>query len=134
MASPNGGIKAAEKLHQKLEGSALRNILILHCLFLRDLFQGFFLPPDPLVQIRHTLLNLLLNTADHFFLLSREFKEISVDRVRTAAINLGHLLYSAIEIRQHLAAVLQTVGFQKGRRFLSPSGPTKRRPSLCEFF
>lgn len=30
MASPNGGIKAAEKLHQKLEGSALRNILIAH--------------------------------------------------------------------------------------------------------
>ena len=57
------------------------------------------------------------------------------NRVRTAVINLGHLLYSAIEIRQHLVAVLQTVGFQKkGRRFPSPSGPTKRRPSLCEFF
>ena len=54
-ASPNGGIKAAEKLHQKLKGSALRNILILHCLFLCGLFQSFFLPPDPLVQIRHTL-------------------------------------------------------------------------------
>ena len=89
--------------------------LILHCLFLCGLFQGFFLLPDPLVQIRHTLLNLLLNTADHLFLLSREFEEISVYRVRTAAINLGHLLYSAIEIRQHLVAVLQTVGFQKGR-------------------
>ena len=119
-----------------------------------------------------------------------KMKEISVYRVRTAAINLGHLLWgeklfllnqpgtdskvlfgscivlheivtmtytcvpigpipcdevtsvftltssqhSAIEIRQHLVAVLQTVGFQKGRRFLSPSGPTKRRPSLCEFF
>lgn len=56
---------------------------------LRDLFQGFFLLPDSLVQIRHTLLNLLLNTADHFFLLSREFKEISVYRVRTAAINIA---------------------------------------------
>ena len=67
--------------------------MILHYLFLRDLFQGFFLLPDPLIQIRHTLLNLLLNTADHFFLLSREFKEISVYRVRTAAINLGHLLW-----------------------------------------
>ena len=63
-----------------------------------------------------------------------KMKEISVYRVRTAAINLGQLLYSAIEIRQHLVAVLQTVGFQKGRCFLSPSGPTKRRPSLCEFF
>ena len=67
--------------------------LILHCLFLCGLFQGFFLLPDPLVQIRHTLLNLLLNTADHFFLLSREFKEISVYRVRTAAINLSHLFW-----------------------------------------
>ena len=67
--------------------------MILHCLLLRDLFQGFFLLPDSLVQIRHTLLNLLLNTADYFFLLSREFKEISVYRVRTAAINLGHLLW-----------------------------------------
>ena len=38
--------------------------MILHCLLLRDLFQGFFLLPDSLVQIRHTLLNLLLNTAD----------------------------------------------------------------------
>ena len=119
-----------------------------------------------------------------------KMKEISVDRVRTAAINLGHLLWgeklfllnqpgadgkvpfgscivlheivtmtyacvpigpipcdevnsvlalnssqhSAIEIRQHLVAVLQTVGFQSGRRFPSPSGPTKRRPILCEFF
>ena len=145
--------------------------MILHCLFLRDLFQGFFLLPDSLVQIRHTLLNLLLNTADHFFLLSREFKEISVYRVRTAAINLSHLFWgekpfllnqpradgkvlfgfcivlheivamtyscvpigpipcdevdsvfalnssqhSAVEIRQHLVAVLQTVGFQSGR-------------------
>ena len=51
----NDGIKAAEKLHQKLKGSALRNILILHCLLLCDLFQGFFLLPDSLVQIRHTL-------------------------------------------------------------------------------
>ena len=57
------------------------------------MFQGFFLLPNPLIQIRHTLLNLLLNTADHFFLLSREFKEISVYRVCTAAINLGHLLW-----------------------------------------
>ena len=55
MASPNGGIEAAEKLHKKLEGSDLRNILILHCLFLCGLFQGFFLLQDPLVQIRHTL-------------------------------------------------------------------------------
>ena len=42
--------------------------------------------------------------------------------------------HDVIEIRQHLVAVLQTVGFQKGRRFLSPSGPTKQRPNLCEFF
>ena len=42
--------------------------------------------------------------------------------------------HDVIEIRQHLVAVLQTVGFQKGRRFLSPSGPTKRRPSLCDSF
>ena len=54
--------------------------LILHCLFLCGLFQGFFLLPDSLVQIRHTLLNLLLNTADHFFLLSRESTESAQQR------------------------------------------------------
>ena len=109
-------------------------------------------------------------------LLSREFKEISVYRVRTAVINLGQLLWaeklfllnqpradgkvlfgscivlheivtmtytcvpigpipcdevdsvftlnssqhSTVEIRQHLVAVLQTVGFQKGRHLHLP--------------
>ena len=58
---------------------------------------------------------------------------IPCDEVNSVfTLNSSH--HSAIEIRQHLVAVLQTVGFQSGRRFPSPSGPTKRRPSLCEFF
>ena len=58
---------------------------------------------------------------------------IPCDKV-DSVFTLNSSQHSAIEIRQHLVAVLQTVGFQKGRRFLSPSGPTKRRPNLCEFF
>ena len=42
--------------------------------------------------------------------------------------------HDAVEIRQHLVAVLQTVGFQKGRRSIGLARPTKRRPNLCDSF
>ena len=48
--------------------------LCVDCLFLRDSFQCFLLLSDPLIQIRHAYLNLLLDTVDYFLLLVSGFK------------------------------------------------------------
>lgn len=47
MASPNGGIEAAEKLHQKLEGSDLRNVPITH---ICPLIMGEMYHPDSILN------------------------------------------------------------------------------------
>ena len=65
--------------------------MILHCLLLRDLFQGFFLLTDALVQIRYAHPNLLLDSADHFFLRIRKLKEVLIHGIGAAAEYLSQL-------------------------------------------
>ena len=51
-------------------------MLLLHCLLLRGSFQCFLLLTDALVQIRYAHPDLLLDSADHFFLRIRKLKEV----------------------------------------------------------
>ena len=66
--------------------------IVLHCLFLHSLFRHIFLLPDPLVQIRHTLLDLLLCAPNYLFLFLGELKKVAVHGICTAAIDLRQLL------------------------------------------
>ena len=67
-------------------------MLLLHCLLLRGSFQCFLLLTDALVQIRYAHPDLLLDSADHFFLHIRKLKEVLIHGIGAAAEYLGQLL------------------------------------------
>ena len=67
-------------------------MMLLHCLLLRDSFQCFHLLTDTLVQIRYAHPDLLLDSADHFFLRIRKLKEVLIHGIGTAEVDLNQLL------------------------------------------
>ena len=58
----------------------------------RGSFQCFLLLSDALVQIRHAHPDLLLDSADHFFLRIRKLKEVLIHGIGAAAEYLSQLL------------------------------------------
>ena len=78
-------------------------ILLLHCLFLRGSFQCFLLLTDALVQIRYAHPDLLLDSADHFFLL--------IDaRLKLFENRIAALLYKqAVEMDMSMSILLQSL-------------------------
>ena len=69
-------------------------MLLLHGLLLRDSFQCFHLLTDTLVQIRYAHPDLLLDSADHFFLRIRKLKEVLIHGIGTAEVDLNQLLWA----------------------------------------
>ena len=69
-------------------------MMLLHGLLLRDSFQCFHLLTDTLVQIRYAHPDLLLDSADHFFLRIRKLKEVLIHGIGTAEVDLNQLLWA----------------------------------------
>ena len=69
-------------------------MMLLHGLLLRDSFQCFHLLTDTLVQIRYAHPDLLLDSADHFFLRIRKLKEVLIHGIGTAEVDLNRLLWA----------------------------------------
>ena len=66
--------------------------VVLHCLLLRGSFLCVLLLTDALIQIRHAHPDLLLDSADRFFLRIRKLKEVLIHGIGAAAEYLGQLL------------------------------------------
>ena len=84
-------IKKGRSLIAKTPAHAM---LLLHGLLLRDSFQCFHLLTDTLVQIRYAHPDLLLDSADHFFLRIRKLKEVLIHGIGTAEVDLNRLLWA----------------------------------------
>ena len=84
-------IKKGRSLIAKTPAHAM---LLLHGLLLRDSFQCFHLLTDTLVQIRYAHPDLLLDSADHFFLRIRKLKEVLIHGIGTAEVDLNQLLWA----------------------------------------
>ena len=69
-------------------------MMLLHGLLLRGSFQCFHLLTDALVQIRYAHPDLLLDSADHFFLRIRKLKEVLIHGIGTAEVDLNQLLWA----------------------------------------
>ena len=85
------GYKKGRSLIAKTPAHAM---MLLHCLLLRDSFQCFHLLTDTLVQIRYAHPDLLLDSADHFFLRIRKLKEVLIHGIGTAEVDLNQLLWA----------------------------------------
>ena len=81
-------IKKGRSLIAKTPAHAM---MLLHGLLLRDSFQCFHLLTDTLVQIRYAHPDLLLDSADHFFLRIRKLKEVLIHGIGAVAEYLSQL-------------------------------------------
>ena len=84
-------IKKGRSLIAKTPAHAM---MLLHGLLLRDSFRCFHLLTDTLVQIRYAHPDLLLDSADHFFLRIRKLKEVLIHGIGTAEVDPNQLLWA----------------------------------------